>query len=246
MNHAYILNGSLELPTVDQSWISPRKNGWDTLWSELLKTPAILKMPYCTAITVSISTEAMPFRNMERDRTTADMVNELQDFFGVNVTETADILNVSRPMIYHYQKGMEPAIENKRRLLLLNSLVNEWKALDASSVKYYLKVRQPEGKTLLDYLNDEDLNVVAVREVMHRATASDRRIREKLAQKIIVGETPEQKRDIAQRRHAAGKAVYIADSALPNKIVQVLPDGTHVRGNMVNRKFIPDGECSKS
>jgi len=137
---------------------------------------------------------------------------------------------------------MEPAPENKRRLALLTSFVDEWQAFDVSLVQSYLKVRQPEGKTLLDYLNEEQVNVVAVREIMRRATAPDRRMRENLAKSIMAGETVKQRRDIAEERHAAGKPVYVADPNASHKIVQVLPDGTRIRGSMANRKFVPDGE----
>lgn len=223
--------------------ISSEKSVWGDLWGELVRTSAIHGILFSsTTITKSITAQAMPIWNIEMGRNTADMVRDVQAFFGVNVKETADILNVSRPMIYHYQKGMEPDSENKRRLTLLTSFVDEWEAFDASLVQSYLKVSQPEGKTLLDYLSDKEVNVTAVREIMRRATKPDRRMRESLARNIIAGETSEQRRDIAQERHAIGKAIYVANPAYPNKIVQVLPDGTNVPGRMINRKFVPDGE----
>jgi predicted transcriptional regulator len=216
---------------------------WGELWSELLKTTAFQGGLFSsTTITKSMAAESMPVWSIEMGRSTADMVRDLQAFFGINVKETADILNVSRPMVYHYQKGMEPAPENKRRLTLLTSFVDEWQSSDASLIQSYLKARQPEGKTLLDYLNEKEVNVVAVREIMRRATVPDRRVREALAKSIVAGETMQQRRDIAQERHAAGKPVYVADLNAPGRIIQVLPDGTRIRGHMVHRKFVPDGE----
>lgn len=213
---------------------------WGELWGELLKSTAFQgALSSSTTVTESMAAETMPVWCIEMGRTTVDMVRDLRTFFGINVTETADILNVSRPMIYHYQKGIEPATENKRRLALLTSFVDEWQGFDASLIKSYLKIRQPEGKTLLDYLNEKEVNVVAVREIMRRATSPDRQMRETLV-KSIGAETIHQRSDIAAERHAAGKPVYVADSANPNKIVQLLPDGTRIRGSMVNRKFAPD------
>lgn len=216
---------------------------WGELWAELLKTTAFQGGLFSsTTITKSMAAEAMPVWSIEMGRSTAEMVRDLQSFFGINVKETADILNVSRPMVYHYQKGMEPAPENRRRLALLTSFVDEWQSFDVSLVRSYLKVRQPEGKTLLDYLNEKEVDVVAVREIMRRATAPDRRMRETLAKNILAGESLQQRRDIAEERHAAGKPVYVADPSAPHRIVQVLPDGTRIRGSMINRKFVPDGE----
>jgi len=216
---------------------------WGELWGELLKTTAFQGGLFSsTTITKSMAAEAMPVWSIEMGRSTADMVRDLQAFFGINVRETADILNVSRPMVYHYQKGMEPTPENRRRLALLTSFVDEWQAFDVSLVRNYLKVRQPEGKTLLDYLNEKEVNVVAVREIMRRATTPDRRMREALARNIAAGEAVQQRRDIVEERQATGKPVYVADPNAPHRIVQVLPDGTHIRGSIVNRKFVPDGQ----
>lgn len=244
MNYSYMFDeirestGARLLPN-----IAIDRSVWGELWGELLKTTAFQGALFSsTTITKSMAADAMPVWSIEMGRSTADMVHDLQAFFGINVKETADILNVSRPMVYHYQKGMEPAPENKRRLALLTSFVDEWQAFDVSLVQSYLKVRQPEGKTLLDYLNEEQVNVVAVREIMRRATAPDRRMRENLAKSIMAGETVKQRRDIAEERHAAGKPVYVADPNASHKIVQVLPDGTRIRGSMANRKFVPDGE----
>jgi len=220
------------------------KSVWGGLWGELFKATAFQGVLFSsTTITKSMSAaDAVPVLSIEMGRSTADMVRDLQSFFGINVKETANILHVSRPMIYHYQKGMEPEPDNKRRLSLLTSFVDEWQAFDVSLVQSYLKVLQPEGKTLLDYLNEEQINVIAVREIMRRATASDRRMRENLAKNLMAGETVQQRRDIATERHAAGKPIYVADSSAPHKVIQVLPDGTRIRGSMKNRKFVPDDE----
>jgi hypothetical protein len=226
--------------------ISSGRNVWDNLWGELLKTTFLHRaLSSCTTVTRSIATEVVPVLSIEMRKTTADMVKELQNFFGINVKETADILKVSRPMIYHYQKGKEPAIDNKRRLVLLNSIVDEWDSLSTSAMKVHMKTRQPEGKTLFDYLNEENINITAIREIMRRATTSDRRIREDFAKSISAGETVEQRRDIARERHAAGKVVYVADPNFPNKIVQVHADGTRTLGRIINRKFVPEGDDRK-
>lgn len=47
------------------------------------------------------------------------------------------------------------------------------------------------------------------------------------------------KMDIAKERWANGKSVYIADPDNPTSIIRVLPDGTHIKGQLVNREFIP-------
>ena len=53
-------------------------------------------------------------------------------------------------------------------------------------------------------------------------------------------ESIEERRDIVRERHLAGRPVYAGDPDNPGKLIQLLPDGRRVRGQMINRKFVPD------
>lgn len=90
------------------------------------------------------------------------------------------------------------------------------------------------------HLKADRLDLAAVREVLKRANLPDRRRRENLLTSLRQGETLEVRNDIAAARKASGKPVYIADPDNPNKIIQVLPHGSRIRGALVNRKFVPD------
>lgn len=90
------------------------------------------------------------------------------------------------------------------------------------------------------YLKADQLDLVAVREVLKRANLPDRRRRENLLTSLRQGETLEARDAVAAARKVAGKPVYIADPDNPSKIIQVLPNGSRIRGALVNREFVPD------
>ena len=68
----------------------------------------------------------------------------------------------------------------------------------------------------------------------------DKSLRRKLADELSREESIEARRDIVRERHAAGMPVYCGDPDNPGKLIQMLPDGRRIHGQMVNRKFVPD------
>ena len=163
--------------------------------------------------------------------------------FGASATHLAQILRVSRPMIYHYRNGMEPSAENKRRLQALAEFTNDWISQLDHSFEADLKTVQPEGRSLLDYLSDSELDFVALRRVINRnleGRRRDRALRNQLADELTREETIEARQDIVRDRHVSGKPVYVGDPDNPGKLIQMLPNGRRIRGQMVNRQFVPD------
>ena len=70
-------------------------------------------------------------------------------------------------------------------------------------------------------------------------TKPDWALRRDLADELSREETIEERLDIVRERHASGKPVYIGDPYNPGRLIQMLPDGRRIRGQMVNRKFVP-------
>ena len=69
---------------------------------------------------------------------------------------------------------------------------------------------------------------------------SDRALRRDLADELSREETIEARRDIVRERHVSGQPVYVGDPDAPGKLIQVLPNGRRIRGQMVNREFLRD------
>ena len=72
------------------------------------------------------------------------------------------------------------------------------------------------------------------------STKPDWALRRNLADELSREETIEERLDIVRERHASGKLVYVGDPHNPGMLIQMLPDGRRIRGQMVNRKFVPD------
>ena len=173
----------------------------------------------------------------------AGMLILLEKFFGDSPTNMAKILHVSRPMIYHYRSGMEPSIENRRRIETLATLAGDYDLNAIQPLKGALRSIQPEGRTLLDFLSEDELDVEALRLMLRRTVASsDAMLRERLATELVRGESEEARKDILQARHAEGQSVYVGEPNNPGKLIQIRPDGRRIHGRLVDRKFIPDEE----
>jgi len=215
---------------------------WRGLWAELFRTQAIKELPQTTTtVAICYVVETLPVTGMILPSATMKMLAAIESMFGDSASDMAKILRVSRPMIYHYRDGMEPSVENKRRLQTLAALAGEWKSQVVQPLKRLLKAKQPEGRTLLDLLSDQDLDVVALRRMLERNIANaDQALRNNLATTLTLGESAEARRDIIRERHAAGRPVYVGDPDAPGKLIQILPGGRRVRGRMVQRRFVPD------
>lgn len=215
---------------------------WNSLWADVLRTQGVHEFPQTTTtVAICFVVDALPIAEMHLESNTTKMLAVIESLFGNSASDMAKILRVSRPMIYHYREGMEPSGENRRRLQVLAALASDWDSLVKQPLRGLLKVKQPEGRSLLDFLSDEDLDVSALRRVLQRnIAAADQDVRNKLAIALTVEESAEARGDILRERHAAGKPVYVGDPDAPGKLIQVLPGGRRVRGRMVQRQFVPD------
>jgi hypothetical protein len=225
---------------------SPREwSSWPGFWNVLL-TPCYMAISGTTASLVTCAFEALPIRGKSPillGDGTKKMLKTIENVFGPSASDMARILNVSRPMIYHYRGGMEPELENMRRLQVIAEVASEFRWLLKEPLTSLLKAEQPEGRTLLDYLSDEHLDIPVVRRVVQRdISAADEALRNKFADAMIKGQSRDERRDIVRERHKAGKPVYVGDPGSPGKLIQILPNGRRVRGRMEKRRFIPDDE----
>ena len=217
---------------------------WRNIWSEVLRSRAVSDLPQSTGSwVVCVTSKALPVSAVHFATTTKDLLTSIEIAFGRSATILAKMLRVSRPMIYHYRDGMEPTAENRRRLQALAAFTSDWVSLIDRSLEVDLKAVQPEGRSLLDLLSESELDFVTLRRVILRSLESrrrDRALRRELANELSREETIEARRDIVRERHGSGKPVYVGDPDSPGKLIQMLPNGRRIRGQMVNRKFVPN------
>jgi len=214
------------------------------IWSEMLYTQAVKEIHKGTGSCIElISLRSIPVATDSRIFGIKDSLGSIETAFGRSATNLAKILRVSRPMIYKYREGMEPTVKNNRRLQELAKFSSSWKSITDHSFEANLKILQPEGRSLLDFLSDKELDFKALNGILHRCLdkfRQDRIFREALAEKLGRDTLIEERLDIVRERHAAGKSVYVGDPDKPGKLIQLQPDGRRIRGSLVNRKFIAD------
>lgn len=236
------------VPTISGRQQVAPLSGWAIGYEELTRPlyfaagAAFWGLVYCytASSVVAHGMEVLPVPRHEGPGEAAAALQRIERAFGRSASELARILRVSRPMIYHYRQGMQPSVENFRRLRLIASLADYVSTETEFSLGPVLKSPQPEGQSLLDLLSAETPDVPLIRRILLR-TSEDQQRRQQLAATLGYA-TPHDRQDIMRARHSAGKPIYVSDPALPGKIIQVRSDHSRVRGRMVNRVFVPDEE----
>jgi hypothetical protein len=217
---------------------------WSRIWNEVSRTQTIKELyKNSSLVTVSFGVQSLPVPETQTGSTTSALLSPIEKLFGNSATDLARILRVSRQMIYHYRQGMEPSVDNKRRLQVLSALANDFGSSVKQSLKSELKKEQFEGRRLLDILSDEELNIVILRQIISRLVGvTDKNLREKLAKLLSENESIEARKDISLKKHSEGKVIYVGDPESPGKLIQIDPNGNRIRGQMVRRTFVPDNE----
>jgi DNA-binding XRE family transcriptional regulator len=92
-----------------------------------------------------------------------ELVNDVQSHLGLNVSQIAEIVGVSRPTIYNWKKGKEePNEANIARLMRLKKLIEGVPSDYATYLGKFLKRTLPSGQTLAEILSDPASNADAL------------------------------------------------------------------------------------
>ena len=132
-------------------------------------------------------------------RTPADMVAAVKAAFGLSVSQFARIMGVQRPTVYAWldEEGGPEALRaaNRDRLLQLTALAEEWNRRSSASARGVLERHVIDGKTLLEWLAQEPVNIDAARRAIASAAQALKREREgrkpSLAERLKAKRFPE-------------------------------------------------------
>jgi transcriptional regulator with XRE-family HTH domain len=228
---------------------APLSESWLLLWEEQHRMQPIMEASRFSPTATFEGVIELPYEllwSIPSPRTIPEDLKLIEQALGVTVKEVAQVLRVSRPMIYHWRAGMEPFPENRARIDAVARLAVDWTHLDQTPIGQRLHSKQAEGSTLMDLLSSQVLDVPAIRMVMKRLVGTQKvggseiAVREALLRSIAEGEAASTRSDIVQERKAAGKPSYIGDAKNMGKLIEIQPDGTRRSGRMVKRKFVPD------
>ena len=96
-----------------------------------------------------------------------EALSTIRAAFGLNITQTAQVLGVTRPTIYSWLAGDgTPRAGNEDRLRRLVSLAMYWTGRSSSPLGKRLRNRVSERATLLDLLSTEALDMEEIRAVL--------------------------------------------------------------------------------
>jgi hypothetical protein len=100
-------------------------------------------------------------------------LSELRTDFGLNLSDTAAVLQATRPTVYSWiEGGPVRRFVQRQRITALHELGRYWRELSPLPVGEALRLRDPStGKTLLGLLNAEQLDAAAVQrhlDALHR------------------------------------------------------------------------------
>lgn len=83
-------------------------------------------------------------------RSPADQVSEIRDVYGLNMSELANVLGVTRPTVYAWLSGQEPKPESLVHIKRLSSVTPQIKELNVPRRENLIRRPIFEGKSLLE------------------------------------------------------------------------------------------------
>lgn len=111
-------------------------------------------------------------------RSPANLVVNIREVLGINMSDLASVLGVTRPTVYAWLEGQEPKIESVKHIQRLSHIADEINRADI--VRLDKLVHRPilEGRSLLDILKSDEDPVKALTILKALADKEDRTRRE--------------------------------------------------------------------
>jgi len=88
----------------------------------------------------------------------------IKNTFSLNVSELAEVLDVSRPTIYAWVDGSHADEAHRDRLSALKELAQEWETLCREPIGTLLRERSESGARILDLLKAPELQLAEIKE----------------------------------------------------------------------------------
>lgn len=147
-----------------------------------ISTPDAMVTNTFTGSVVSVSAGHITRDEQEVFFTAKEKVAGIRHYLSLNMTELAAVLNVGRPTVYAWA-SVSAAVKPKHRYRVdaIYELARYWRSL--SSVPMGLLVREslPGGRSMIDLLSAEDLNVETVQKAMLQIKEQQDRIEKPLS-----------------------------------------------------------------
>ncbi len=117
-----------------------------------------------------------------------DRLVAIRHYFGLSISDLARILRVGRPTVYAWMRERSlPSSGHVDRIERLATLAEAWRLASRHPIGSQLRSRGKGGKSLLEYLSDEQLDEQAVRRIF---TSLKARLEQQQQVRAVRGQSP--------------------------------------------------------
>ena len=88
----------------------------------------------------------------------------IKRYLSMNVTDLSKALQVARPTVYGWIRGVEPHDFNLERITQVYRISRSWRAMSSVPIGAYLNVRLPDRGSVIEQLSEERIDETAVSE----------------------------------------------------------------------------------
>ena len=93
-----------------------------------------------------------------------EQVAGIQRYLSMNVTDLSKALQVARPTVYGWMRGVEPHHFNLERITQVYRISRSWRAMSSVPIGVYLNVRLPNRESVIEQLSKQRIDEAAIRE----------------------------------------------------------------------------------
>ncbi len=93
-----------------------------------------------------------------------EQIAGIQRYLSMNVTDLSKVLQVARPTVYGWMRGVEPHDLNLERITQVYRISRVWRAMSSVPIGTYLNARLPNGESLIEQLSGRRMDEAAISE----------------------------------------------------------------------------------
>jgi hypothetical protein len=120
-----------------------------------------------TGSVVCVSASRITRDELEVFLTTKEKIAGIRHYLSLNMTELAAVLNVGRPTVYAWASvSAAPSPKHRDRIGAIYELARYWRSLSSVPMELLARESMPGGKTMIDLLSVENVDIETVRKAM--------------------------------------------------------------------------------
>lgn len=107
----------------------------------------------------------------KQDKNIKQQLSDIKYYFGISISDLANVLHVQRPAIYEWLEGVNPREDNRERILNIYRYAQFWKSQSNAPIKKHIREPMEDGKSLFELLSSEIFDDIKVKDAMLNVAA---------------------------------------------------------------------------